>query len=970
MGGSIEQLYRMLREEPLRRKMLLTVSYAQGHLWMEHMCRRFGDVPNAYATTLEAWVLERLKLQLARAGKRYLTSSESRWVVYKLMVDLQQKEREGFLAKLTLTPGLADAFHRALLELRACGLTAELLEPERFEQPAKGELVRKLLASYEQWLTEHRRIDWGGLAFRLEDLRPSADEAMLLVDPEVLRTSADRALLERVSGGCFRLLEPEGSFLDSESFPYARLKLFRAAGALAEGREMIRRIVSDGISFDQVEIIASGAAQASALMTIGASQGIPMTFEEGRSLRATRVGKAALCILDWLQSDYAIAPIASGLRQDVIRFDGAPDTPRVSSSVYVRELQGAGVGWGSSRYALLVRLAEEAAAEGRSEEKVQALRTLHRTFEGWLGLFDGNALHSPQSILEALIRILGRHAVIADERDAEALARMRSLLGTINAAGSLPLGGELSLRCVREALEGMRAGSVPIPKPGMIHVSSLAAGGMTGRPHTFIAGMDERSWSSASRQDSVLQDEERLRIHPELPLGKTAAERLADARNRRLGMIRGTVTASFSSYDMAEQKERMPAYELLQLFRRKTGAAAADYEQLMEAMGSMRTYTQAGPGTELDRSELWMRALRGGEQALLRGGMALLGAYPHLAKGAEAMSARSGELASPFDGIVETKLHRMKLGGDAGPAVSASMLERYGRCPLRFFFQYQLGVEPEEEAVFDRTRWLDASRRGSLLHGIFHRYLNGIIAGDTGKAGTSSLEVLFKIAEDEVRRYAEEVPAPSEPVFRKERAGILGDVRIFFDNERTRSTRPVLTELRLHGSSPLNVVLGDGWTLPIKGFVDRVDEVAPHRYKIYDYKTGSPGRYGGGACFSGGALLQLPLYGLAVEQWMKETGYDPDAEVVESSYLFPTEKGMGEEVSRPQNRRAELAELLHAATSAIREGVFPPTSDAKQCDRCEYSPACGQQAKSFAVKRESERNAERLRWLMEVSRHD
>lgn len=969
MSGRIERLYDMLQAEPLRRKRIITGSFAQGHMWMKQMCRRFGSVSNAAATTLEAWVLERMKLQLARAVKRYITPSEIKWVVCSLLVELQRRDVSGYLAKLTLTPGLTDALHRAVLELRMCGKRAEQIDPNDFGQPAKGLFLRELLANYEKWLEERRRIDWGGLAFETEGFDPPADESMLIVDPEVLHTLADRMLLGMLSAGRYRLLEPEDSFLHAAQFPYSELEMFHASGVLAEAREVLRRIVSSGVPLDQVEVIASDASNEAAFRTLCASQGLPCTFAEGWPLRKTRAGKAALFLLEWLESDFATAPLITALKQSVIQLSDG-EHACASAERLVRELRQSGIGWGKERYARLGKLAAEAAAEGLDEERVGILLLLHRTFQRWLTPLDEAALSSPRAILQALLRILGQHAVMEDERDREAIASIRSLLQTMDAAGSCALHGELGLRYVREALEGIRVAADPSPLPGHLHVAPLSAGGMTGRPCTFLTGMSEHSWTSANRQDPVLPDDERERIHPELPLSRIVTARLTAARNSRLGMIRGRCTVSYSSYDMAEQKERMPAYEMLQLFRRRSGAAGADYHQLHEAMGEMVAYAASGSVYAIDQAEQWLRVMLGKHRTLRRGDKVLMRAYSHLGKGTEAMTARSGELASPYDGIIETNRHRMKMPGDAGSssAFSASMLERYGRCPLQFFFQYQLGVQPEDEAVFDRTRWLHANQRGSLLHGIFDRYLKEGMDGE--KAGQGSLDSLLEAADEAIMKYAERVPVPSDPVFRKERASLLQDVRIFFENERKRETKPVFAELRLHGDAPLQAQLEEGRTLPIRGFVDRVDELAPHRYKIYDYKTGSPGGYGGNACFSGGSMLQLPLYGLSVEQWMRNTGFDPDARVVESVYLFPTEKGMGEEVSRPQNRREDLAALLNAVTSGIREGLFPPAADPKQCTRCDYGGVCGSHAEQFAGKRLSSRNETRLRWTLEVSRYD
>jgi RecB family exonuclease len=189
--------------------------------------------------------------------------------------------------------------------------------------------------------------------------------------------------------------------------------------------------------------------------------------------------------------------------------------------------------------------------------------------------------------------------------------------------------------------------------------------------------------------------------------------------------------------------------------------------------------------------------------------------------------------------------------------------------------------------------------------------------------------------------------------------------------EQTRTTKPKWFELDLSaGGEPLEVELDDaGLVIRMKGFVDRIDEVRPHEYKIYDYKTGSPYKYDVNEYFVQGTQLQHALYAVAVEQWLRRTGLDPEAKVVESAYYFPTERGKGEEVSRIQNRRTELAELVRSLLDAMELGVYVPTTDPKRCTWCDYREACGNQAELIGYKWDHEDNHEVLRQLKEVKSH-
>ena len=64
------------------------------------------------------------------------------------------------------------------------------------------------------------------------------------------------------------------------------------------------------------------------------------------------------------------------------------------------------------------------------------------------------------------------------------------------------------------------------PQPGKIHVDNIHNGGHTGRPYTFIVGLDDSRFPGAGIQDPLLLDGERRAISDDLP---TAAGRLQES---------------------------------------------------------------------------------------------------------------------------------------------------------------------------------------------------------------------------------------------------------------------------------------------------------------------------------------------------------------------------------------------------------------------------------------------------------
>ncbi|MBD2872552.1 PD-(D/E)XK nuclease family protein [Paenibacillus arenilitoris] len=956
----IQQLYAIIQQHGMERKLVIAGNHAEGHQWLEQVSRHFGSVLNTDVRTLEGWVLDRSKLLLAKKGLRYLPNTESKWIICRL---LQESAAAGsdYLSGIVHTPGLTDVFHQAIMDLRESCVKAANLETEMFEHAVKGAFIKELLNRYEGWLKGSGLVDWAGLNEILGQSVETAD--IIVIDEPLLQSRLNRMLVHKLTAGNYAILSNPADWTQSDSsFPFETAEYFHATGALAEVREVMRRIVERKIPLDQVEIITSDYVRgAAAIYTAAASVSVPCTFAEGLPNGITNAGKAAKLYIDWLESDFQLEPIITATKQGKIRLHDDGEGAAASAKI-IRALEKSGIGWGKERYGLL---AKQAQSDGIPAEDASVLFRLNEVFDSLLSPLDEMALSSPEKLIRELCRFIEKHGVLHSAGDKETAEMLRSLEQAMHIAGGLKMKPELALRYVREEVDRLMVMAAALPKPGHIHVSSLGSGAQTGRGYTFIIGMSEDSWSPSMRQDPVLLDEERIRISVDLPVSSETAMQRMRQRNSRLGMIRSQCTLSYCSYELSEKKEQMPAYELLQQFRRTTRQTDADYERLKHVMGDGVRYVRSAPGAAADALEVWMRALLGSGSKLASARRLLFHAYPWLLRGARALQAKQKAPVSEYDGIVNTDRYPMRVPGDAGvtSAFSASMLERYGRCPLQFFYQYTLGIRPRETVVYDRTVWLDASQRGSLLHDIFDRYIGSL------KDASHQLHKLHEIIDEIIMLYAERVPSPSEHIFLKEAESIRRDAAVFFAYERQRMTLPVFTELQLHkDGEPLALRLSEEWNLPIRGFVDRVDEIAPHRYKIFDYKTGNPGKFRPNDCFSDGTQLQLPLYGLAVEQWMRETGYDREAQIVESAYVFPTERGMGEEVSRPQYRREELKDLVRAMTDSMKQGLFPPTSDSKNCTWCDYKEACGSQAEQFKAKRDAPENAAKLERLLEVQR--
>jgi hypothetical protein len=193
------------------------------------------------------------------------------------------------------------------------------------------------------------------------------------------------------------------------------------------------------------------------------------------------------------------------------------------------------------------------------------------------------------------------------------------------------------------------AGSVNIdisgPAPGCIHVIPFAAGGLSGRSHTFILGLSEAAFPGTITGDPILTDEDRQNLSEQLELSYEAARERAFQIGQVFARIRGHVCLSYSTQGLADGSQIFPSPLLLQAYRLSSGNPAAGYEDLENALGKPTGFI---PNQRpLGVNEWWLsRASTGG--VLNDAQESVLKSFPNLRSGHAAASERqhdsSGEL--------------------------------------------------------------------------------------------------------------------------------------------------------------------------------------------------------------------------------------------------------------------------------------------------------------------------------------
>jgi ATP-dependent helicase/nuclease subunit B len=858
----IAALAEICRQHLLAEKWLLTPSRRIGQQWLDQIARAGQPVVNIRLHTPASLALELAGPRLE--GRRLLSPLGRVVLAGRLLRQLDA----GYLGGLRPSLALAERLAATLHDLRLAGLEPDDLERGRFEAPAKGRELIALLRAYRQMLDEHKLVDDAEL-FRLAGTELPA--GVLVLAPADL----DLGPLQKIPHTILPVDEPPApDFTDA----------FNAVGETNEVREVLRRCLANGWPLDQVEVLHTDAeTYVARFYELAAALDIPVTFAEGVPVRYSRPGRALAAWLAWVAADFPQPALVAMIRDGLL--EGL-------SGNLAGALRVVPIGFGRDRYlaqldeqcAALERQAAELETDEAGEPRIEHRAALQRRRDA-LAALRAPVAHllalADRPLLDAADEFLKNHARCVNELDNYAREVLQMRLTELKSW--LPAEDEVRewlpalLRETRVVGEG--------PRPGHLYVTGWERGGHSGRPHTFLVGLDADRFPPSGRQDPVLLDSERKELSPELATVAGQRERTAKSFQQLRARLRGTVTGSYSCRNVADDSEWFAGLAL----PAPTTAATA-------------------PATEaaaLSENEWWLWRLCATKP--VREAAALVGeCFPWLGRG----------MRATFDGFVPAA------GPDLDPAVSADRqfsphrLETVGTCPLRYFYRYALGLQEPEELELDPERWLPPAEFGQLLHEVFCRHLRDGVA-------------LEQVLQERIARYREKFPPPNEGVLRRDCRRLERAIRIFaaeaFDGT------PVDFEREISG---VPVALPDGSTIHLRGRIDRVDETAAG-LELWDYKTGSTFRFRTKRDdpFNGGRVLQHAIY---IELAKARYGRP----VARFGYFFPTEKGRGERLVFTPAQLAGAPELLARLRGTIARGEFPATEKLDDCTYCDYRSIC------------------------------
>jgi len=830
-----------------------------------------------------------------------------------------------------------------------------------------------------------------------ERVRANAQRAAKIIERGEIETTTDATRLR-----CLQALEQAS--VTSTSFCAATpstaeatvdgtLHIFHAGGSEAEIEEVFRRMQAAKLPLDQVEVACASQAYWLLVREKAARVGWPATIGDGVPAMMTRPGRLLLRFCDWIASDFAAADLralfqAGDCGGQIGKAEGgnagggegeggtagggkagdtqAEDDAEVSPGQAARLLLKAQATCGRATYAAaLTRLAEKYERRAKDVELSDDERAWNarkgrqtRRLAAWLEAVlsavpepDDDGAVDLVAIVESAQSFLENNAGRASAMDAVAFVALKESLDDLRALGKYRCDLPDALRFLRERARSLTVGR-DRPRPGHLHVSSLAEAGYDGRRLVFIVGLQEGGVFPSAVEDPVLLDLERKAIDRLL---RTSTDRQDEAvfaalsRIAAVGASAERVCLSFSCHDTREFRETFPSWVVLQAFRLKKGDRTLTYDDLKKWLGEPASAVPPVAAQAIGEAGWWLAQVK--TTAAARD--AILQAYPLLERGLHAEAQRASSTFTEFDGLVEVAGPVLDPSRTGRP-VSATTLESAAKCPLRFFMQHGLGVRVIEEGRADDDRWLDGATKGTELHELFARIMRHVRAGKRRPNLKIDRERLRGWGRERLDELRAAMPPPSEEVFARESREFLEDLDAFIDAECAgeHGTDPIGFEVTfgfplddedegeepLASAEPAVIDLGDKRRLVLHGRIDRINRVKSGEYEVIDYKTGGYWADDWKGQFAGGTRLQHALYGVAAASLLKTK--DPKARVVRGIYVFPAVKGHGLKKRIEAPPRAMLVDLLRDLLDVVGHGAFAPADLEGACKWCEFTAAC------------------------------
>lgn len=877
---------------------------------------------------------------------------------YNILKELKNQRKLCYFSEMEITPSFSHAIYSTLQNLRLAGYNAETLRKDAFLAPEKAEDLAAILTQYEKMLDTNHFSDKASILTKAIHFAQRNEKTVFILQSNLHLTHLEEQLLGQIlQEGSLKLPLapvlgvniPERSSLSSISWgeptPLSclyqldeagegtvKIDIFTSKTEEMEVKHVLEKIKSSRLPLDECLVFYTNAdSYITPFFNLAQKLDIPITFGEGLPVVFSRPGRLVSGLITWIQSNYSVQSYIDLLNEGLITL--GDDSP--SKSKIVRVLRDLQIGWSKERYLTQLdnerkRLTEKGE---ESESLVNEIAWLHQWFSKiFKKLPDSNQTFNYKKCLSSISYILKNHSKSSTKLDEISKTTLLEEIEKIVPYADEELVRHDVFEKLNDLLLSIRVNQ-SLPNPGYLHITSYKKAVYHSAPNVFFLGLDNRKFPGNSGEDPLLLDTERIALAKTMPLLREMSQENTYTLLQALAHSTGKVTVSYCDFSINDNRVINPAHVILQCYRMMTGNKDAEFNDL-------KLQTSDLVSSEIfEDKDYWTKKLIDDTPSQLNEG--ILNHFLNVKQGLSAESARFSESYSEYDGLIQMDSSQYDPRINQEKTMSAGKLETLARCPYSYFLKEVLRVRPIEEVSYDANKWLDPATRGSLLHSIFETFYKEVTQQKVKPTYAIHSDKIMEIAVILIEKEKEVLPPPNERVYRREMNDILACCDIFLKEEEIHGEHynPLHFEYSfgIGDSEPAIIKLPSG-DVKITGIIDRVDQSHDGRYHIIDYKTGSTYGYEKNKAFKGGRQLQHMIYALAIEQHLNLG----EGAVEESSYYFPTMKGMAQRFTRKQDitLRTNGLDILQKLIDVIKHGHFEMTEDENDCKFCEFKLVC------------------------------
>lgn len=962
MQALINELNQICTKYHFTEKIVVVDSYAIGEQINEAFIKEGHEAINLkYKTVFD--IAQSLVELNTNQPLNILDNTVGVHLTYTLLKELKLHSGLRYFAGMEITPSFSHSIYSTIQTLRLAGYRKETLNSNAFITTDKGEDLAEILSEYEKVLDYYGFIDKAALLSRAIEFAQVDEKRVFILQSNLDLTYLEENLLRKIIpesvyklplAPVFGVNPPEKTsigavnwdsptplsylYQQDEANGEPNLSIFTAKTEEMEVKQILEKIKTSKSPLDESVVYYTNAdAYITLFYHLSQKMDIPMTFGEGLPVSFSRPGRLVSGMLAWIQSNYSVPAFLDLLNEGLLELgDEAPAKARISR--VLRDLQ---IGWSQERYLIhldleIERLQEKLLQEGdnpSSEDRIKDLTWLKQWYSTIFNKMP--SLHSTMNykkVLTGIAYLLKHHCQTSAALDVIAKSALLEEIQTILPYADESLSSYEVFEKVKDLLLSVTVNQSR-PKPGHLHISSYKRGIYNSREQVFIVGLDNKKFPGNSSEDPLLLDAERRLLGNGLPLLRENGQLNLYTMLQVLANSAGSVTVSYCNFDMNDNRVVNPAFLVLQCYRLMTGNKDADFKALKSLPSAIIA------NDIFEDKDYWNEKLTNLETHQLTEGM--LNHFKNVKQGIAAEIARNTTNFSEYDGLVQMDAAQYDPRLNQEKSLSAGKLETLAKCPYSYFLREVLKVRPVEDVSFDANKWLDAATRGSLLHSIFENFYKKLQQDHAKPSYENHFELILTIALNLIEEQKVVLPPPNERVFQRERSDILACCEIFLKEEELHSENyePLHFEYSfgIGDKEPAIINLPSG-EVKISGIIDRVDQSKDGKYHIIDYKTGSTYGYAKNAAFKGGRQLQHMIYALAIEHHLNLE----EGAVEESSYYFPTQKGLAQRFTRKQDRtlRTNGLDILEKLIDAVKNGHFEMTDDVNDCKFCDFKLVC------------------------------